>query len=101
MHLQYIQPKSDLCELHEVKVFRSIDPVATYEEKVTVNQHRTSEPEDSADEALTSGMKREGSNLTSERQKNYRISLEMEEHLFNRNIGSWKLRSCTTLNQFK
>ena len=47
-----IQTKSDLCELHEVKVLRNIDPVATEEETVTVKQHRVAEEKDKIEEQI-------------------------------------------------
>lgn len=55
-----IKPKSDLCELHEVKVLRSVDPVESDEEAVTVNQHRVTEDSESTEEQLPPGIKLEG-----------------------------------------
>ena len=61
-----IQPKSDLCELHEVKVLRNIDPVDTKEEKMRANQYHIRTQEESIKEELPPGIKLEGSTITSE-----------------------------------
>ena len=61
-----IQPKSDLCELHEVKVLRNIDPVDTDKERITANQFHIRTQEESTKDELPSGIKLEGSTLTSE-----------------------------------
>ena len=61
-----IQPKSDLCELHEVKVLRNIDPVDTDKERITANQYHIRTQEESTKDELPSGIKLEGSTLTSE-----------------------------------
>ena len=51
-----IKPKSDLCELHEMKVLRNVDPVATDEERVTCKQHHATKEEESVEE-LPPGIK--------------------------------------------
>ena len=40
-----IKPKDNLCELHEVKILRNVDPVPRTENKANVNQQRVEEKE--------------------------------------------------------
>lgn len=45
-----IKPKSDLCELQEVKVLRSVDPITQTEETVNMNQQQVKNKEDFIDD---------------------------------------------------
>ena len=54
-----IGPKSDLCELQEVKVLRNVDPVGEDEHIVNVNQQRIAK-EDNSTQELPQGVTLEG-----------------------------------------
>ena len=66
-----INPKSDLCELHEVKVLRNVDPVATEEETVNINQQRVKKEEERTEE-LPPGITLDGADLTQEQTEKLR-----------------------------
>ena len=82
-----IKPKSDLCELHEVKVLRSVDPVASNEETVTVNQHRVTEERKSTEEQLPSGIKLEESNLSPEQAEQLNTFLLKWKNIFSTGLN--------------
>ena len=72
-----IGPKSDLCELHVVKVLRNVDPVAEDEHSVNVNQQRVTK-EDSSTQKLPPGVAFEGADLTTEQTEQLRAFLLLE-----------------------
>ena len=82
-----IKPKSDLCELHEVKVLRSVDPVASDKETVTVNQHRVTEERKSTEEQLPSGIKLEESNLSPEQAEQLNTFLLKWKNIFSTGLN--------------
>ena len=82
-----IKPKSDLCELHEAKVLRSVDPVASDEETVTVNQHRVTEDRNSKEEQLPSRIKLEESNLSPEQAEQLNTFLLKWKNIFSTELN--------------
>ena len=81
-----IQPKSDLCELHEVKVLHNNDLVATEEETVTVKQHRVEEQKDKIEEQIH-GIKLEGSNLSLEQADQLQTLLLKWKNIFSNGLN--------------
>ena len=73
-----IAPKTDLCELHEVKVLRSFDPVG---EAVHTAQYclQTAESED---RILPEGIDLTSSNLTDEQREQLKDFLSKWNHIF-------------------
>ena len=64
-----IKPKTDLCELHEVKVLRSIDPVTQREETVNIKHQQVTKTEDyTDDDEFLKKLGIETSNITQDQQ---------------------------------
>ena len=88
-----IKPKTDLCELHEVKVLRSIDPVTQREETVNIKHQQVTKTEDyTDDDEFLKKLGIETSNITQDQQeKKVKFLTEMEAHLLQRINRPWKL----------
>ena len=80
-----IGPKSDLCELHEVKVLRNVDPVAEDEHIVNVNQQRVAK-EDNSTQELPPGVTLEGADLTTEQTEQLCAFLLKWKHIFSTGV---------------
>ena len=79
-----ILPRSDLCELHEVKVLRNIDPVDTGIQ--TAKQYHINTEEQKTTEELPSGIKIEDCNLTTEEQEDLKKFLIDWKDIFSTGI---------------
>ena len=79
-----ILPRSDLCELHEVKVLRNIDPVDTGVQ--TAKQFHIKTEEQKTTEELPSGIEIEDCNLTTEEQEDLKKFLIDWKDIFSTGI---------------
>ena len=67
-----IRPRSDLCELHEVKVLRSIDPVSQEKEPVNLKQQHIRTTEDvQYNEEFLKKLELEASNITPDQRNKF------------------------------
>ena len=82
-----IKPKSDLCELHEVKVLRSIDPISQKEETVNIKQQQVKKTEDFPDDKeFLKKLDLDASNLTTDQQKKVSDFLLKWKQTFSRGL---------------
>ena len=82
-----IKPKSDLCELHEVKVLRSVDPITQKEETVNINQQQVKNKEDFTDDKeFLKKLDLESSKITSAQKEKVAEFLLKRKHIFSKGI---------------
>ena len=80
-----INPKSDLCELHEVKVLRNVDPVAKEDKTVNINQQRVKKEEERTED-LPPGITLDGADLTPEQTEKLRTFLLKWKNVFSTGV---------------
>ena len=78
-----IAPKTDLCELHEVKVLRSVDPVG---EAVHTAQYCQQTVQTEEERKLPEGIDVTSSNLTEEQREQLEDFLSKWNHIFSKDI---------------
>ena len=78
-----IAPKTDLCELHEVKVMRSIDPVGEADHKAQCGHQNAQITED---RKLAEGIDLTSCNLTEEQREKLKEFLARWSHIFSKDI---------------
>ena len=78
-----IAPKTDLCELHEVKVMRSIDPVGEADHKAQCGHQNAQITED---RKLPEGIDLTSCNLTEEQREKLKEFLARWSHIFSKDV---------------
>ena len=82
-----VRPKSDLCELHEVKVLRSVDPVARTEETVNIKQQQVNKAEDyTDDQEFLNKLRINTANITEDQKHKVSEFLLKWKHIFSTGI---------------
>ena len=82
-----VRPKSDLCELHEVKVLRSVDPVPRTEETVNIKQQQVNKAEDyTDDQEFLNKLGIDAANITEDQKLKVSEFLLKWKHIFSTGI---------------
>ena len=82
-----IKPKSDLCELHEVKVLRSVDPISQKEETVHINQQQVKNRENlTEDKEFLEKLELGESKITSDQKEKVGEFLLKWKHIFSKGV---------------
>ena len=93
-----IKPKTPLCELHELKVLRNINPLSPEEEnsEIKINQHTAENLETAEEFKLLEGIDLSDTTASLEQKQTLEKFLYKWKHLFSKNIMDTGNCNCET-----